>query len=565
MEIVIYIAQVGCVFIISRYIKTTACFFGCVTFLLLPVFMYIEGNSIAQVGLISAVSILSGLGISYFVKKGEYVNNEGQNKTVYNPKPITTFRVPLPIRGLGSACIDNIRLGVSITGASGSGKSTSPTYAIAKYFAKEKYAGIIHDFKNFELVEILYPLFKQNNIPFYCISPTDLSRTSRFNPIAPKYISNEMRLNATINMFIDSLSGSTATSDASIYFNNGAASLIGAVIWRLKESFPEKCNLPYVISFILGANHDKKIQTPKGVAIQPLGRLADFISASPEARVIGSVFLKAMSNEREIGSLFGTVSANLRKLSSPELFYILSENEINLDVNSSTNRSVVAFINTPASEQSSISPILALGIESAFNAMSHQGRQPSFILLEEAPKIKLPSLGNRVTTLRSYGVSFTYIMQDVVQAKTQFHGQDYYVKEVLSNLSTQFFGKVNDPESGKYYQGFFPLIKEKTYSNSYGSDLFGNDNRRSVSEKEKRKVDMHDFTKLRAGEFYLVSGGKDKLIRFQDMSKNMEKELPPVIRELSEEELRSQYNQILREASTCFYSEFEHSHSDWEN
>jgi len=34
----------------------------------------------------------------------------------------------------------------------------------------------------------------------------------------------------------------------------------------------------------------------------------------------------------------------------------------------------------------------------------------------------------------------------------------------LNNLSYQFFGKVNDPDTGKYYERFFEIVKNLTQS-----------------------------------------------------------------------------------------------------
>jgi len=44
-------------------------------------------------------------------------------------------------------------------------------------------------------------------------------------------------------------------------------------------------------------------------------------------------------------------------------------------------------------------------------------------------------------------------------------------KAILSNLSYQFFGKVNDPDTAKYYERFFEIVKDPTKSISRGHNL----------------------------------------------------------------------------------------------
>ncbi|MEO2051216.1 MAG: type IV secretory system conjugative DNA transfer family protein, partial [Allomuricauda sp.] len=81
--------------------------------------------------------------------------------------------------------LDNIKRGASIIGSAGSGKTESVVYGFLKHFRKEGFCGIIHDYKDFELTEMAYPLFKDGDIPFKVISFDNIIH--RVNPIAPRY------------------------------------------------------------------------------------------------------------------------------------------------------------------------------------------------------------------------------------------------------------------------------------------------------------------------------------------------------------------------------------------
>ena len=103
----------------------------------------------------------------------------------------------------GKFQIDNIKRGASVIGSAGSGKTESVVYGFLKHFRKESFCGIIHDYKDFELTEMAYPLFKDGNIPFKIISFDKIIH--RVNPIAPRYLENEESVNEVSRVLIENL------------------------------------------------------------------------------------------------------------------------------------------------------------------------------------------------------------------------------------------------------------------------------------------------------------------------------------------------------------------------
>lgn len=85
--------------------------------------------------------------------------------------------------------IQNIKRDASIIGAAGSGKTESVVYNFMQHCSKQGFSGVIHDYKDFEITEMAYPLFKAQEIPFYIISFDTIYH--RVNPIAAKYMENE--------------------------------------------------------------------------------------------------------------------------------------------------------------------------------------------------------------------------------------------------------------------------------------------------------------------------------------------------------------------------------------
>ena len=129
----------------------------------------------------------------------------------------------------GSFKINNIKRGASIIGSAGSGKTESVVFNFLQHFSKHKFSGVIHDYKNFEITEMAYPLFEKNEIDFKVISFDNIY--DRVNPIAPRYMTNEESVNEVARVLIENLleqreSGSIGTTK---FFNDAAEGLIGCL------------------------------------------------------------------------------------------------------------------------------------------------------------------------------------------------------------------------------------------------------------------------------------------------------------------------------------------------
>ncbi|MCB0473358.1 MAG: TraM recognition domain-containing protein, partial [Flavobacteriaceae bacterium] len=218
---------------------------------------------------------------------------------------------------------------------------------------------------------------------------------------------------------------------------------------------------------------------------------------------------------KQTAGVKSTLANAFKKISSRKLFYVLSKDEVPLDINSEENKAVISIVNNPQYE-SAYSPIVAAIIHTVVKQMSVRNRNSSFILMEEAPTIKLPNMHRIPATLRSYDISTIYVMQDKVQ-NDLLYGEKAS-KAILSNLSYQFFGKVNDPDTAKYYERFFELIKQPTTSIHKGHNL-DFDTRITKGEKEVSKRKAEIFFKLKEGEFIAFADGRDKRIQFQWQTK----------------------------------------------
>ena len=175
-------------------------------------------------------------------------------------------------------------------------------------------------------------------------------------------------------------------------------------------------------------------------------------------------------------------------------------------------------------------------------------RKPSFILLDEAPTIKLLNMAQIPATMRSFGVVVVYCAQDFVQGVVQY-GRDGF-KEIVANLSTQFFGKSNDSETSKFYESYFEMVNIKTKSVSKkggdGNLLAWGETSTTTGEREVHKHRANEFNRLNVGEFAFLSDGKNEIVNIIH---------PPIVTEkfenqkvITQKMLDAHFEKILREA-----------------
>ncbi|MEN8126117.1 MAG: TraM recognition domain-containing protein, partial [Bacteroidota bacterium] len=378
--------------------------------------------------------------------------------------------------------IDNIKRGASIIGAAGSGKTESVIYNFLQHFSKHNFCGILHDYKDFELTEIAYPLFRDKGVKFYTISFDKIHY--RVNPIAPRYLPNEESVNEVSKVLIENLLEQNL-SDAigsSKFFSDAVEGLLSGLIWKLRTSYSQYCTLPHLIALFQSMNTKK---------------LVAFLSSDLTSKSMASAFINGIESEKQTAGVKSTLANAFKKISSQKIFMALSMDEVPLNINSKENPGVISIVNNPKYE-SSHSPIIALIMHTVIKQMSVRGQSSSFVMLEEAPTIKLLNMHRIPATLRSYDISTIYVMQDKIQ-NDMLYG-DKASKAILSNLSYQFFGKVNDPDTARYYERFFEIVKTKTTSINKGFNL-NFDTRVTKGEKEVSKHRADVFFRLKQGEF----------------------------------------------------------------
>lgn len=108
---------------------------------------------------------------------------------------------------------------------------------------------------------------------------------------------------------------------------------------------------------------------------------------------------------------------------------------------------------------------------------------------------------------------------------------------------------MNDPDTAKYYESFFEIVKKHSISISK-SDNLNFDTRITKSEREVAKIRANVFFRLKPGEFVTFADGKERKVRFG--KPNLKKELPIPKKEFSAEDMKLNFEKIYREAKAIY-------------
>lgn len=424
----------------------------------------------------------------------------------YEPKAQPVVDVELNLSGR-KRIIRNIFAGVGVFGASRSGKTASVIYSLLLHFAKWNFSGLVYDYKNGELTEICIPLFGKR-VKIFAIHRPDIS--VRLNPINPKYLDDEKEVAAVTQVILDNLAGSEKGENG--FFYDTAGSLLSAIILRFSLHYQHYCTIPHVIAFILSVDFSLKKEEQQSKGLQEesydtfLG-LKNFLIADKRVKIQASSFILGLASEKQTAAVVSTLANALRKISFPESFWALTGNDLDLNLNAKDNQTVLSIMNDPKSEEV-ITPFLATIIHTITKQMMVRHQEPAFILLDEAPTIRLRNMARISATMASFKIATIYCAQDISQAVIQYTRDGF--KAILANLSTLFFGRANDPDTGKFYEQYFEPKKIKTHSRTTGQSSSS----KTVSDREVPKVRSHEFTKFTPGKFAFISGGKAELIKF---------------------------------------------------
>jgi hypothetical protein len=431
--------------------------------------------------------------------------------------------------------------GIYVQGGAGSGKSASIFEPIIKQIAEQEYTGILYDFKSPELTEKVRASYLDSIVEFRNIDFKNAHQSDRINPIAPNYLSKSViALEYSQTLVNNLIPESIKKAD---FWSNTTKMILSGVIWWLKEEHPKYCTIPHAISLLL--HTDTKT-------------LLEEVSKNYEAG--GMVATLRQSFEKEAGNqtagILSTIQTAIAQLNSKDVFWILSGNDVDLNLNNPQKPTFLCLGNDSTLPQV-YAPVISLIISVAMRQMNKPNQQKSVVLLDEAPTIYIPNIEQIPATARSNKIATIFGVQDFSQLVDNY-GQDK-AQIILANLGNQFFGRVTNGKTAEMVQKLFSkedrtFINKNTGTGTGGTIVHTQSNQskgKSETIQERDRVKVSDLINLEPGEFYgIIAEGKPKeflktqfLEDFAEIEIN--KKLP-----ITEQEMNDNYFKIIEEAKS---------------
>ncbi|WP_052259589.1 type IV secretion system DNA-binding domain-containing protein [Flavobacterium sp. KMS] len=442
--------------------------------------------------------------------------------------------------------LDNPFRGFFVQGGAGSGKTASVFDAIIRQIGLKGFSGILYDFKSPELTHKIYLSFENTMIKVKNIDFKQPLLSDRVNPIHPKYLTKAAIANEYSQVIINNLLPESIKKMD--FWLSSAKNILASVIWWLRQKHPDICTLPHVISFI--------VQTPIDILVQNISE--DYEAGGMIASLRESI---DRGSERTVAGMLSTLQNALSVLNTPDIFWILSSNDVDLHLNNPENPQFLCLGND-STLPNVYTPAISLIISVALKQMNQPNQQKSVVLLDEAPTVFIPNIEQIPATARSNKIATVFGVQDYAQLADKYGEEKAQV--IISNLGNQFFGRTTNYKTAEMVQNLFSKKDEVFTSKSTGDGTsgkfvhLGSNTSSGTSEniQERNRVKISDIVNLAQGEFYgIIAEGspreflKTQFLRDEIKGKYINQKIPT-----SESMMQENYFKIIAECKEIISS-----------
>lgn len=480
------------------------------------------------------IMILAPFFMGSFGLKDEHKNVFGINKNIGRTSKKFKVKISLHTKK-GILIVADIFRGVIVLGGAGAGKSKSIIEPVIQQSIFQHMTGIVYDFKGTPLTEAAYNNYiayarnfdslakriaiknilafkwKQVNFKtpyhngkviklptFKTLNFSNPAYSYRVNPISPRYIRTLLDASQAAKTLAVSLDRTAKKGD---FWINNAVSVYTATIWHLAKNYSAYCTLPHFIELLLS----------------PISQITEWWKEDEDVMKIISPLSDAIEQEAggQVAGVISTVKLPLTNLMSPEIYFILSEDEVNLQVNTHEEPTWLAIAND-AQKAKAISPCVSLILTLCSRIINAPGCRPCLYAIDEFPTIVIDQIEQLPATGRSNGIAVLLGLQNysqLIESVTKDTAQN-----IFGNMGTQFFGACDHHDADIFVK---MAGQAETVKSSYSLRDITAD--QTVSSNTQNIVKMLDLTSQSAGHFHAkIADGKPS------MFKGQMKELPDI-------------------------------------
>jgi hypothetical protein len=381
--------------------------------------------------------------------------------------------------------IVNGRRGVLIAGSPGSGKTWFIVEPTLRTLSEKHFTQFIYDYKYPHLTLLAYQHYLRNrrHYPvepgFYYVDFSNPSFSHRCNPLNPDLLRDLLDAIGAARSILLAINRTWAARQGE-FFVESPINLLAAIIWFLRRyNEGQFCTLPHAIELLQ----------------LPFDNLFTVLNTEPETSALVSAFIDAYRDdvmETLVGQI-ASVKIPLARLSSPQLYYTLTGNDFNLNVNDPKQPKIVCLGNDPIRAEA-LSPVISLFCDQLNKVINQKDRMKCAVVYDEFATIRVTSVQTLIQVGRSNDIMPIVVIQDFSQLKQTYTREE---AEALFNMAGNIIcGQVNG-ETARLVADRFPRIRQPRTSLSTNSQ--------DVSISESRQLDpsvpASTISNLSSGEF----------------------------------------------------------------
>ncbi len=375
--------------------------------------------------------------------------------------------------------------GLLVAGSPGSGKSYFVIRHVITQHLSKGFSMFVYDFKFDDLSVIAYNHFLKNRhkfkvVPqFYVINFDDLSRSHRCNPLDKENMLDITDAAESARTILMGLNREWIKRQGD-FFVESPINFLTAVIWFLRRyQDGEFCTLPHVIE-LMQVNYDK---------------LFSVLRTEKEIDVLINPFINAYLND-VMEQLEGQIAAGkvaMARLSSPQLYYVLSGNDFSLDINDPNAPKILCMGNNPQKIQI-YGAVLSLYVNRLVKLVNKKGKLKSSLIFDEFPTIYLNNIDSLIATARSNKVATCLGIQDFSQLRKDYGKEQ---SDVIMNITGNVIsGQVAGDTAKQLSERFGKIMQDRA---SFSINRM--DTSISRSKQLESAVPASKISALSSGEF----------------------------------------------------------------
>lgn len=372
-----------------------------------------------------------------------------------------------------------------VLGTPGSGKSYFVIRHVITQHISKGFTMFIYDFKFDDLSKItyntwlkykhLYPIPPQ----FYVINFDDLTRTHRCNPLEPSAMTDITDAAESARTILLGLNKEWIKRQGD-FFVESPINFLTAIIWYLRKyKEGQFCTLPHVIE-LMQLDYDS---------------LFTILRTEKEIEVLINPFITAYLNDamEQLEGQIASAKIAMARLSSPQLYYVLSGNDFTLDINNPEEPKIVCMGNNPQKIQI-YGAVLSLYVSRLVKLVNQKGKLKSSLIFDEFPTIYLNNMDSLIATARSNKVATCLGIQDFSQLRKDYGREQ---ADVIMNITGNIVSGQVTGDTAKQLSERFGKIMQDRESLSINSG----DTSISRSKQLESAVPPSKISSLSSGEF----------------------------------------------------------------